>query len=633
MFSDSIRVIPLCLAALAVLSCAMERRLSEISQGGAGVEISIPGDIAEDDDIPEYSVPEAWAPENALQEAGSRDGPLIMNAIKDSETGEMVATDVISASRVVARFRNVAERNGNVLVEFDISVPAGMTDSQWRLKFIPEMDMAGKVSSLEPIYITGKGYREAQLRGYERYMAFLASIITDSSELVHVGQLEKFLMRHFPDTYAMKTDSSFVSDPQAENLFGVSQKQALEHYTRHVLVSRNERRKRNREKMFRRYVKDPVITEGIRLDTVLVSADGDICYRYVQPVRSFPGLRKIIVSLRGEVYRDGEMVHPLARPEDLVFYVSSLSSLVDDTPRYRTKVLQRVVYDNTRAFIDFRKDSADIDTLLEGNSSELARVRKCIAEITSRSEYVLDSMSVTASCSPEGLYSYNASLAGRRAESILEYIRKDFPDSLSGRLRSASVPENWTQFGLLVKSDTVLSEASRKRILALMEKNDKDSVEMSFRTLPEYRYMREKIYPKLRSVKFDFWLHRRDMEKDTVHTSELDTVYMKGVEAIRNMDYKTAVDLLRPYQDYNSALAYLSSGYDESALAVLSGIRDRTYRSNYLMAVTLARLGRRQEAVEFYRRSAEMEPSMVHRANLDPEIAALVRPDAHIMDE
>ena len=35
---------------------------------------------------------------------------LIMKAIKDEETGEMVATDVIEAPTVTARFRNIAER-------------------------------------------------------------------------------------------------------------------------------------------------------------------------------------------------------------------------------------------------------------------------------------------------------------------------------------------------------------------------------------------------------------------------------------------------------------------------------------------------------------------------------------------
>ena len=62
------------------------------------------------------------------------EGPIIMNAIRDSETGEMVATDVISASKVTARFRNVAERAGYVSISFDVSVPASMSDSKWQLK-------------------------------------------------------------------------------------------------------------------------------------------------------------------------------------------------------------------------------------------------------------------------------------------------------------------------------------------------------------------------------------------------------------------------------------------------------------------------------------------------------------------
>lgn len=44
------------------------------------------------------------------------EGPIIMNAIRDSETGEMVASDVIVASKVTARFRNVAERAGYVTI-------------------------------------------------------------------------------------------------------------------------------------------------------------------------------------------------------------------------------------------------------------------------------------------------------------------------------------------------------------------------------------------------------------------------------------------------------------------------------------------------------------------------------------
>ena len=93
------------------------------------------------------------------------DGPIIMNAIRDSETGEMVASDVISASRVTARFRNVAERAGYVTIGFDITVPAEMADSRWQLKVRPKMFIQSDTVDLEPVYITGSGYRAAQLRG------------------------------------------------------------------------------------------------------------------------------------------------------------------------------------------------------------------------------------------------------------------------------------------------------------------------------------------------------------------------------------------------------------------------------------------------------------------------------------
>ena len=98
--------------------------------------------------------------------ASVSDGPILMNAIRDSETGEMVATDVISASRVTARFRNVPERDGYVTIGFDITVPAEMMDSRWQLKVRPAMRIQDDTIQLQPVYMTGKGYRQEQLRGY-----------------------------------------------------------------------------------------------------------------------------------------------------------------------------------------------------------------------------------------------------------------------------------------------------------------------------------------------------------------------------------------------------------------------------------------------------------------------------------
>ena len=578
-----------------------------------------------------YEEPEQEPVIDSVSADASR-GPIIMNAIRDTETGEMVATDVISASKVTARFRNVAERDGYVTIGFDITVSERMMDSRWRLKILPTMRIASDTLPLMPVYVTGKAYRNAQLRGYQRYQAFLASIVTDTTDMIRMHQLEIFLERHFPQTYMMKNDTSIISSPQAESLFGVTQLEALRHYTRHWKVKRNEWKKRNRSAVFSRFVKDPVISEGVKLDTV-ITADGDLVYQYNHTFRSRPGLRKVMVSLDGKVYENGDWVLELPFPQDLTFYISSLSSLVDTTMRYRMQVLDRVVYDHTLALIDFDKGSSKVDTLLGDNASELRRLHRCIRDVIERNGLVLDSLVVTASCSPEGTYQINERLSRARSKAVTEAV--SLPAEMKRCLKTACMPENWGHFRKLVSNDTLLGSASQDKILRLTHglEHDRtavsadamDQAEMRLSKLPEYRYLREKIYPQLRTVSFEFHLHREGMVKDTVHTTVVDTVYMKGVESLKALDYKTAVGILRPYRDYNAALACLSMRYDYSALDILERLDQQEPRVCYLMALVLSRLERYGRAMEYFEKALELAPALEFRANLDPEMSALIK--------
>lgn len=616
MCSD-LKIILLSVCLLSV-SCSSLRRLESIRSGEVGMSISVPEEEPLDDETSEDVVVDSIR--NSLA-----DEPFIMNAIRDTETGEMVATDVIRASTVTARFRNVAERLGYVSISFDVNVPAGMSDSKWQLKLVPRMSVMDEQVSLEPIFVTGKDYREGQLRGYERYRRFLATIITDSTEFIREGQLDIFLRRYFPDTYAMKTDSSFVSDPEAATLFGATQTEALHHYTMKLRKRMNERRKDKKAAMFDRYVKDPIVREGLRLDTVLNTSSGDFIYRYVHTFRSRPRLKKVIVSLEGDLYENGRPIAALPVPDDLTFYISSLSTLADETPRYRMLILERVAYDNTKAFLDFRQGSAEVDTLLSDNASELRRILKCVDDVASRREYALDSLLIVASCSPEGSWSLNKSLSARRAEAVRDYLVDHVPLEWKDSLKTSEIPENWEQLDRLVRNDTLLSAGERRRILKVIgDRTDPDAAERKLAGLPQYRYLREKVYPKLRSVSFDFHLHRIGMVKDTVHTMELDSVYMAGVTALKELDYKKAVTLLRPYKDYNSALAFVSADYNHSALDVLKNLDDTQPRVCYLKAVVLSRLGVKEEALKYFELGVAYDPSLEHRANLDPELFDLI---------
>ena len=613
---------------MSVTSCTSYKRVRQMRTGEVMLGLSVREDTR-------YEEPEQEPVVDSMS-AEVSGGPIIMNAIRDTETGEMVATDVISASKVIARFRNVAERDGYVTIGFDITVPESMMDSRWRLKILPNMLIASDTLPLMPVYVTGKAYRNAQLRGYQRYRAFLASIVTDTTDMIRMHQLEIFLERHFPQTYMMKNDTSIISSPRAESLFGVTQLEALRHYTRHWKVKRNEWKKRNRSAVFGRFVKDPVISEGAKLDTV-ITAEGGLVYQYNHTFRSRPGLRKVMVSLDGKVYENGNCVLELPFPQDLTFYISSLSSLVDTTVRYRMQVLERTVYDHTLALIDFDKGSFRVDTLLGDNASELRRVHRCVEDVIARSGLVLDSLVVRASCSPEGAYRLNERLSLARSKAVTEAV--SVPAEMKRCLKTACMPENWGHFRKLVSNDTLLGRTSRDKILKLTQGLDligrregtaasaeaMDKAEAKLSGLPEYRYLREKIYPQLRSVSFEFHLHREGMVKDTVHTTVVDSVYMSGVEALKELDYKMAVGILRPYRDYNAALACLSMGYDHSALDILEGQDLQEPRVCYLMAMVLSRLERYGRAMEYFEKALELAPALEFRANLDPEMSVLIK--------
>ena len=573
-------------------------------------------------------------------------GPIIMNAVRD-EDGNMVATDVLEAASVTARFRNVAERGGKVNIEFAVTVPQDMMDPQWQLRFYPRMYVLEDTLGLDPILITGQEYRNEQMRGYKRYEKFLQSIVTDSMEFVNMRLLEIFIERNIPALYAFRTDSTFVSDAEFASAFGVTEQQAIEHYTNRLAKSANERRKARKEERFRQYVKVP-IEQGFRLDTVMREINGDFRYVYSHTLASRPRLRKVDVVLSGAIYQEDVKIYDIPECEPLTYYISSLSAFVDGTERYMTKVIERKVSANTACYVEFEHDRYEVDESLGYNRDEIGRIKKNLSALIDNDEFEMDSIVVTASSSPEGTVAYNTRLTQRRSEAVAEYFRRfidEYRDSVKAdegfavdmtgdprsepgmtgegiRFIARNDAENWRMLDVLVAEDTVMSYEDKIAYINACELDDLDRREEVLQKLGCYRHLREKVYPRLRTVKFDFYLHRKDMQKDTVHTTVIDSTYMAGVQAIRDRDYETAVTLLRPYQDYNAAVAFCALDYNASALAILEKVH-RTDQVNYMLAIVYSRLGEIEKAVRCYEEACRQNPGFVHRGNLDPEVMML----------
>ncbi len=584
---------------------------------------------------------------------------LIMNAVKDEESGEMVAHDVLQAAVITARFRNVAERHGKIDLRFEVIVPQAMQDLKWQLRFYPDMFIMEDSLRLEPVIITGDEYRREQLRGYEQYQKFLNGIITDSTVFIDMRNLEIFIQRNLPELYKFKTDTSYVSDMQFESYYGLNEQQIVNHYTNKFSKRFNEKKKSRRGEMFRKYVKAPIVTEGIRVDSVIRSINGDLVYHYTQTISTRPKLRRVDIVLSGDIWDANQRIYTMDRTEPLTFYISSLSAFVDNTERYMKKTIQRRVAANTACYVDFPVGKADVDPQLGNNTEELSRIKGNIFDLLQNEVFEMDSIVIAASASPEGRRVANEGLSARRAASVADYFDryiKHYRDSVirdekmnsftvtvgdDGREkvghnneRSAAIPEikftshsngeNWEMLNLLVDQDTVLTVDDKKSFIRLLEISDVDEREHAMAKEGYYRYIRENLYPRLRTVRFEFCMHRKGMVEEEMETTELDTTYMKGVQLLRDRDYEEALKYLKDYRDYNTAIAYVSLDYNASAMAILKNL-EKTAPVNYMLALLYARNEDDQNAVQHYMASCKQDHSYVFRGNLDPEIYILIQ--------
>lgn len=627
------------------VSCAQSVKLSEIRTQEMSARLSLP------------QKRESFLPRMHFSDSPHRDtmtvtGPdgsrmLIMRAVRDDESGEMVATEQLQAAYVTARFRNVAERHGKVDLEFLVIVPARMQDSRWQLRFHPDMFILEDSLRLDDVIITGTDYRKAQLRGYEQYERFLSRIISDTARLYFMHDLEVFLERNLPAVYAFRNDSSFVSDEQFTSAYGVSEQEAVDHYRKHVLTMVNERRIGKKGKMMGRYVKAPIVTDHIRLDTVMQNSNGDFVYDYVQTISTRPRLRKVDIKLSGEIYEQDRLLYNVPRSEPLTFYISSLSTLADNSEKYLTRVIERSAEENTACYVDFSAGRWDVDENLGHNAEEMGRIRHNLKELLGNEVYDLDSIVVSAYSSPEGSVQLNNSLSNRRASSIASYFGSfvdSYRDSLdrsgfivdeTGRIvhhNTMRIPfitrgagEDWRHLDVLVMNDTLLTGQDKSSYEGICRDHaDPDMRERRLSHEAYYPHLRSELYPRLRTVRFNFYLHRRGMVKDTVHTTELDTLYMNGVQAMRDRDYESAVKSLATYHDYNTAVAYVALDRNMSAREILEALPESP-RVNYLLAIIYSRTGDEEKAVERYLKACDGDPGLVHRGNLDPEISALVK--------
>ena len=497
--------------------------------------------------------------------------PQVVKLQRDSNTfflapvdtladGERVMALQIEQVTVVAKMRSIPERNGRVVLDFIVTLPKQLLGRSRSVVITPILHKPDESVPLEDLVIRGGRFSLLQQRDYWQY--------------------ETYIERFRPDTVG-------------------------------------------REVAFNRFVKFPY-PEDVRLDS-LVESRSTVTYYYSQEVKTDETSKKMLVTLQGQVLAVDDSAYRLPPSDTLSYIVSSMLSFVDTVPRYRIRIVDKYLTVEDRNYIQFFVGDTRVVDTLGDNWRQLDKITGLMRQIVEQQEFWVDTITLTAASSPEGAYAFNDRLSQGRAAALKRYLVRRYGKSIDTMLIVRWVAENWPELTQRIRTDKSIE--NREAILALIasEKNpDRREQAIRLRFPKEYAYIRSVIYPQLRAVNFRYNLRRKGMVKDTIHTTELDTTYARGVELLQKRKYAKALYILNDYNDRNTVVAHLSLDHNERAMELLATM-PKDAVTEYLRAIACSRLGRKAEGREHFLEACRLDGRMEYRGNLDPEIAELLK--------
>ena len=497
--------------------------------------------------------------------------PQVVKLQRDSNTfylapvdtladGERVMALQIEQVTVVAKMRSIPERNGRVVLDFIVTLPRQLLGKSRSVVITPILHKPDESVALEDLVIRGGRFSLLQERDYWQY--------------------ETYVERFRPDTVG-------------------------------------------REAAFNRFVKFPY-PEDVRLDS-LVEGRSTVTYYYSQEVKTDETSKKMLVTLQGQVLAVDDSAYCLPPSDTLSYVVSSMISFVDTVPRYRIKVIDKFVTVEDRNYIQFFVGDTRVVDTLGDNRRQLDKITGLMRQIVEQQEFWVDTITLTAASSPEGAYAFNDRLSQGRAAALKRYLVRRYGKSIDTMLIVRWAAEDWTELTNRIRTDREIG--NRDAILELIaEEKNPDRREQAIRQQfsKEYAYIRSVIYPQLRAVNFRYNLRRKGMVKDTIHTTELDTTYTRGVELLQKRKYAKALYVLNDYNDRNTVVAHLSLDHNERAMELLATM-PKDAVTEYLRAIACSRLGRKAEGRKHFLEACRLDGRMEYRGNLDPEIAELLK--------
>lgn len=399
----------------------------------------------------------------------------------------------------------------------------------------------------------------------------------------------------------------------------------LTKFYRNKQIERNDKLIAEKELMFAKLVKFPKNLNA-RLDTVIFNK-GKFEYYYHQEIATDEDTKRMQLYMDGTAQTIRAESYLLPTSDTLIYSVSSMIQFLDMSPRYMRKIIERKASSSLKAYITFKVGKSDLDLNLDNNRIEIDKVQEMVEGLTETGEFVMDSISLVASSSPEGSYRSNLLLSKSRAESIQKFLLTSLSEmeGINKMVFARPKGEDWeTLSGLIKDSIQSPNQEAILNVIAEVADPDKREAEIRNRYPEDYKQIRSELYPKLRAVDFTFHVHRKGMVKDTIHTTEPDLLYADAIKLMERRKYSQALQILSDYNDWNTGICLMSLGYDLAAYNLFSNEKESA-DSEYLLAILASRLGKEDEAVRRYLHACELDATKRWRGALDPEINKLIK--------
>ena len=181
--------------------------------------------------------------------------------------------------------------------------------------------------------------------------------------------------------------------------------------------------------------------------------------------------------------------------------------------------------------IHFKLNKVDLDLGYMGNEESL---RKFAAFIDSVGVAHIDSVIIVSQSSPEGYYQRNMKLSEGRANSMREYMLKNFP-ALSERLYVSADGESWGRLREYVIGDTVLKKGESEKFLSIIDADvNLETKKWRMQQQPTYSYLYKKYYHLIRNSKFQvlYFTNLDTVKAEPVVPAPVDTVVPQPVAPV-----------------------------------------------------------------------------------------------------